>query len=215
MRSRYFDMCPLTLSFSLSLSYTHTRTHAHTHTGQYKGCDFAKMGACRAEFGVAVCSILGAMDDTTRKEKVAVCCSVLTCVAVCVAVCNILGAMDDTMRKERVIVSVCNTHGNTYCISAILGIMNVSKRTEKAWGFIDCNFQACCSVCRSVQQHPRCDGSKMRKEKAVFVAVCVAVLCCRVCCRLCCMYFFLVFVIHQKYICVYICVTHIRVCKYT
>jgi len=40
--------------------------------GQYKGCDFGKMGACRAEFGVAVCNILGAMDEKERKAKVMV-----------------------------------------------------------------------------------------------------------------------------------------------
>jgi transketolase len=40
--------------------------------GKYKGTDFKKVGANRAEFGVAVCNILGAMDEKERKEKVGV-----------------------------------------------------------------------------------------------------------------------------------------------
>jgi transketolase C-terminal domain/subunit len=38
--------------------------------GKYKGTDFKKVGANRAEFGVAICNILAGMADAERKSKV-------------------------------------------------------------------------------------------------------------------------------------------------
>jgi len=40
--------------------------------GKYKGTDFKKMGANRAEFGVAVCKILESMEEKERKARVMV-----------------------------------------------------------------------------------------------------------------------------------------------
>ena len=40
--------------------------------GKYKGTDFSKVGANRAEFGVAMCSILGGMTEAERKSRVMV-----------------------------------------------------------------------------------------------------------------------------------------------